>query len=504
MGSRFIAETAKKDILAEISALMPANPFATAGYFESRRRSGCEVLVAGLRGEAGSLECGCGAFLTKGRLNTTFEIPSLPPVGADSPFWAGLRNFCRHRGVTRLELGTFGSPAGVVIPPLGRHCARRSRTEYVLGLADDLVAKLSSSHKKNMKKAQKAGLEVLRTTAADAVQVHHELVRQSADRRRARGEDVAIGGSSLDYSGILLSGAGELFQARKGATVVSSVLVLRAPNGGYSHSTGTSPEGMSVGASQFLLHNVALRLRAEGARVFNLGGADEGSSLAEFKEGFGASRVPLQSARCHIGPLWKRWAGLAIAGSGAVWRSFLNLGARRTSLMIVYSKETSGVSTPEPANGLAFRAMTADDLRALSAGDAPFRAHQLERLERFGTSYAYAVIADGQLAHISWLLPHSAMAIDPPRVVRARAGVAEITACETLPEFRGRGIYGFAIRNLVSLAREQGVRRVFMKTAADNKASQAGIEKAGLVRSGSAVLILLPLLQREVVWRRFR
>ena len=175
----------------------------------------------------------------------------------------------------------------------------------------------------------------------------------------------------------------------------------------------------------------------------------------------------------------------------------------RMSRLIVYAADTGTVRPPESQVGLAFRALTPEDLRALSVGDPSFRARQLERLSRFGASYAYAVFADGQIAHVSWLLPPTAMERDLPRVLRARAGEAEITCCETLPGFRGRGIYGVAIRNLVEVARGQGVRRVFMKTAVDNKASQSGIEKAGLERVGSAMLLVLPVIQRLVVWRRF-
>ena len=41
-------------------------------------------------------------------------------------------------------------------------------------------------------------------------------------------------------------------------------------------------------------------------------GADDGSSLARFKEGFGKRRVALPSARCEVGPGWRRMATRAI------------------------------------------------------------------------------------------------------------------------------------------------------------------------------------------------
>jgi lipid II:glycine glycyltransferase (peptidoglycan interpeptide bridge formation enzyme) len=239
-------------------------------------------------------------------------------VGADSPFWSGLREFCRHHRITMLQIDTFGSPAGAEIPAFGSHCTRRPRCEFVLDLAGDLPAMLGSNHKRNVKKAQKAGLVVSRTRSAEAASVHRALMSQSMDRRRSRGESVERIGPSLEDMTLLQSGAGELFQALDGSTVRSSVLVLVAPKGGYYQSAGTSPEGMAVGASHFLIHGIASQLSAVGARVFNLGGADEASSLARFKQGFGASPVHLPSASCYVGPSWRRRVtrGMALLRTG--------------------------------------------------------------------------------------------------------------------------------------------------------------------------------------------
>lgn len=505
--TQFIAVPAQGSIVAELGALLPANPFTTASYFESRRQAGYATWVLALRDDAGGLECGCGAFLRTRRLNRTLEISSLPKVGAGSSFWGGLCEFCRHHGVTKLVLGTFASPLGVEIPALGTHCTRRSRCEFVLDLAGDLAALLNPKHKASVKRAQKAGLVIRRTRSIEAVSAHQAMMGHSMDRRRARGEDVRYVrpvGPSLEFVALLQSGAGELYQALRAETVLSSALVLRAPKGAYLQSTGTSPEGMAVGASHYLIHGISSQLSADGAQVFNLGGADEESGLARFKTRFGASRVPLPSASCYIGPLWRRRANRAIELFRFDRKTLLRLLIGRVSHLIVYAANTGAAGPPESQLGLAFRSLTPEDLRSLSVGDPSFRARQLERLSRFGASYAYAVFVDGRIAHVSWLLPPTAIEKDVPRVLKARADEAEITCSETLPGFRGRGIYGAAIRNLVEVSRGQGVRRVFMKTAADNKASQSGIEKAGLERVGSIILISFPIVQRLVVWRRFR
>jgi lipid II:glycine glycyltransferase (peptidoglycan interpeptide bridge formation enzyme) len=110
----------------------------------------------------------------------------------------------------------------------------------------------------------------------------------------------------------LRSGLGELFQAVHEDRVLSSVLVLHAPRGGYYQSAGTSLEGMAMCASHFLINCIANQLRDEGDETLNLGGADEDSGLARFKEGFGATRMPLPAATYFLGAWWRRKGNRAI------------------------------------------------------------------------------------------------------------------------------------------------------------------------------------------------
>ena len=311
-GGRFIAAPADDATVAELGAAQRDNPFATVAYADSRRRVGYAVWLLALRGADGDFATGCLGLLTTGRLNRTLEIPSLPALGVDGAFWSGLGELCRSRGVTTLALDTFASPAGTVIPELWARSTRRDRQEFVVDLVGEASTRLGSNHKRNVKKAQKAGLQLTRTRGSDAVAVHHALMTSSLDRRRTRGEEVSDAAASKDHRAFLESQAGELFQAVSGTTVLSSVLVLRAATSGYYQSAGTSAEGMATGASHFLIHAIGQALQSEGATTFNLGGADEGSSLARFKEGFGARCVGLPSAQCEVGPHWRRVATRAI------------------------------------------------------------------------------------------------------------------------------------------------------------------------------------------------
>lgn len=504
MRFEFIVQPAEAALVAELERLQPDNPFATRSFFESRRQLGYSPWVVGLRRSDGQLENGCGAFLRRGKLNRALEIVSLPNLADDGVFWQGVRNFCRRVGITQLEVGTYASPAGTNPPLFGLRCTRTGRCEFVLDLSGDVPGMLSSNHRRNARKAEKAGLAVSRTRSDEAAVAHQKLMNLSMERRQARGEAVGFLGTSPETAALLGSGVGELFQVVREGNILSSVLVLHADAGSYYHSAGTSPDGMEVGASHFLIHSIALELKAAGASTLNLGGASEDSTLGRFKKGFGASEVPISSVSCYVGPRWRynfaKVLELFRSDRGALRR----LLAGELQRMIVYSADTAAVRTRKSVAGLEFKALSAADLRAIAPTDPLFRSRQLARLERFGDSYAYGVIADGRVVHVSWLLPPATMEKDPPRVICAREGEAEITACETLVEFRGRGIFGFAIHNLLDLAESTGVRRVYMKTAASNLASQSGIEKSGLKRVGWAAIVRPPLAHQPLIWRRFR
>lgn len=503
MPGGFFAVPANKDVVAELSALLPVNVFATAEYFAARRQLHDTAWVLGTRAPDGALLCGAGAFLRKGRINTTVEVPSLPAVDASDAFWDGVREFCAQQGVTLLDLGTYGSDPGGDIPVIGTNYVERERCEFVIDLRANLAGILGSNHKRNVKRGQKSGLVMHRTRSREGAEHHQRLMSLSMKRRRDRGEDIQFT-PSPDMIGFLDTRAGELFQAVQGTTVLSSVLVLRSKSGAYYQTAGTSPEGMSAGASHFLIHNIATELAAEGVTIFNLGGGDAASTLARFKEGFGATPVKLKAATSYTGSALRRRVArvLELATTERATLRRLVLGERHE--MIVYATDPRSAVAPQAAEGLEFRSFSGEDLQALAVDDAEFCERQINRLKRFDGSFAYGVFADGKLSHISWLLPPNAIARDIPQVLRPNTDEAEITCCETLPGFRGRGIYGYAISKLLQLAKDQGVRRVFMKTAADNTASQSGIEKAGLVRVGSATLIVLPVTQRTVTLRHFK
>jgi len=488
-----------------LARLGKSNPFCTLGYARAMQALGREVWIVGLQSNPSEWEAGLG-FITKGRLSVELEFPSAPAIAHDSRFWEVVDRLCKRAGVTDLVAGSFGSTP-FDLPTLRGEISRRTRQEFVLQLTSaDLASRLGSNHKRNVKKAEKAGVTIRRTRESlEWLSDHIALMSHSAERRIARGESVSMGTDTMPYRALMENGAAELFQATLGTNVLSSVFVLLSTSSGYYESAGSSADGMNTGASHFLIHQITKILREEGRETFNLGGAAEGSSLARFKLGFGPETLVLPAATCYVGPIWKRKLRSAIQLVRSDREQLVRVLTGSSSRLLVFRLETEAWAPPvAPVGEARLEPLNEEQLvQAASTFDDPdFQNRQLERLRRFGKSYAYGVYVGTSIAHVSWLLPPSAVAADLPAVLELEDGEAEITGCETAPAFRGQGLYGYAIQSIAGLARDQGIRRIYMKTLDANVASLRGIQKAGLTPIGSVRLIHPPLLPSRTLVRR--
>ncbi|MBZ5580678.1 MAG: GNAT family N-acetyltransferase [Acidobacteriia bacterium] len=311
----------------ELASLQPANPFATFPYLQAERSFGGGAWLLGCA-SGGELRYGCLGFLRSGRLDRRLTLPSLPP--AEEPFWSGLAEFCRKKGVTILELNTFASPA-VAIPSLGEERRRVERHEFVVpmdGPGDGLLQQMHPHHRRMVRKGMKAGLEVRVTRDPGYLKEHVAVMRSSLTRRESRGEDV-WSEPDAELLRPYLDGVCRLFQAVAGAETVSSMTVAESSGGGYLHTAGTSPEGMRIGASHFLLYEILKACRQNGGRIFNLGGvSDLSSGLALYKRHFGAHPVTLEAAEFDVGAAWRRVVRIS-AGKLRDWAARENWRWRR-------------------------------------------------------------------------------------------------------------------------------------------------------------------------------
>ena len=319
------------ELLRAVAATAPANPFFTTAYAESRRALGFDPWMIALRRNEG-FSAACPAFVKTGRLSRTLEIPSLPAFTNSEEsglFWSRLFDLCRRRGISTVTINSFAS-THAAIPAFSGQARRRARSEYVLELGSAaLWDRLASNHARNIRRGRQAGLQIRRAPDPSACREHAALVEMSLERRRRHGEVVRAhdeAESLAALSALTRCGAADVFQAVLDGRALSSLVVLRAARGAYYQSAGTSPEGMSRGASHWLVHEVANVLRGEGKELFNLGGAgDSDAGLKRFKTGFGTTTVPLEEAEFCLGG---RVPARVRSGIGSIVRASEDLYAR--------------------------------------------------------------------------------------------------------------------------------------------------------------------------------
>jgi len=505
MSQDFSAHRATADLARRAAHLAPDNPFQTPEYLRAQETLGEEAWIFQWR-ENSVPERACFGYIRSGRISRTLRIPSLLSLPGDSPFWDALRQFCAERRVTDVELATMGSP-GATIPAWPGEAERIARTEFAFDLRpEDLLSGMSKGHRERIKKARKHGVTVRRGVSRELIDAHVALHVNSMKRREQRGEDVPLEFDGRTSEAFLASGAGELYQAMLGETVVSSLLILRSRTGAYSESSGNSAEGMSIGASHFLRYETALALRNEGVEVFYLGGVrpHEGG-LRAYKEGFGTHPLPMESISAFAGSRWQRKAISAVRSLRENPREFLRTLIGRSERYVVFAVDPHEVTIPTAPSGWVLAKLDTTALTALPSDTPELRA-QHARIHQGRINDAWGLYIGGVLAGVCWLIPSEHDRQYAVRNVKLRPDEAEITHCVTLPEFRGRGVYPYMIRVLCGIAADRGIRRLFMITNRMNVASQRGITKAGLCQIGGIYRHVFPYLSESaaITFRRHR
>jgi hypothetical protein len=284
-----------EELIRELSTSALENPFVTSAYVRGNAQLGFTPCILGVW-MGNQIFNGCIGLYKKGRVSGALEIRLLPELEPDSPFWPGLLKACRKRGVWDLTVCSVSCRENSA-PLVGPITCKEKGTEFHLHLdGQSYPSCMSSNHRRNLAKSKNSGVVVIRTTSVNAIPVHVSLMGESIGRRRMRGEDVVANIQERYFYEMLATSAGEFFQACNADDgILASVFVLRSPKGGYYQSAGTSPKGMALGASTYLIWTTAAMLQSEGVTCFNLGGATEDNEgLVRFKSGFGATPIPFE------------------------------------------------------------------------------------------------------------------------------------------------------------------------------------------------------------------
>lgn len=224
-------------------------------------------------------------------------------------FWRGLQDYCQKRRVLQLDLNAFNS-SPIEVPNLSPIAKIVQREELILDLkqiSEDGKKTLSTNHRRNLKKGERAGLSYQIRNNFEACKDHARMMAHSMHRRQNRGQSFNYKPSPEKWLSYVQCEAGFIMQAKHDSAWVSSLLILQSPRQAYYVSGGTSPQGMQLGAAHFLIWKVIKHLSSKGVSTLNLGGVSETDTpgLARFKAGFGAKPKELPHRSFIIGSPWQ-------------------------------------------------------------------------------------------------------------------------------------------------------------------------------------------------------
>jgi len=106
---------------------------------------------------------------------------------------------------------------------------------------------------------------------------------------------------------------------------------------------------------------------------------------------------------------------------------------------------------------------------------------------RLGKAFGLALVRDGEVVHYAFLFVRNKTA----RMLGLPAGCALMGNAYTIRSQRGRGLQGYSARCRARIAKNAGFESVASETSPANRASQRGLEKAGMKRVGRVELLVL-------------
>lgn len=157
------------------------------------------------------------------------------------------------------------------------------RYEFVLDADTYAISGLSSNHKRNIRKSEKAGASLQLPTGPEAVRGHIALVNRNLEGKGVGG----LSNSPEYFSSLIDSGSGMLAQVVDQGEVQGSTFFIIDKDFAYYHSSGTTDHGKKIGAAHYLVDQVIAKMKLNGMRFMNLGGSTPGQDgLLRFKQGF--------------------------------------------------------------------------------------------------------------------------------------------------------------------------------------------------------------------------
>lgn len=175
----------------------------------------------------------------------------------------------------------------------GRNLFKPKTYWWDLTLSEEQL--LSHMHQKaryNTRVAEKHGVVVYENNSSEAFAAYCDLLFGGTAKRQK------VGMHSVDYQTQMWDTLhkqkmARLFVAEYQKKILSAMLVFTWKDAVYYAYGANSLEHKEVMAATALLWRVALQMKKEGYKLFDLWGAEEGTGFSKFKEQFGARLVEL-------------------------------------------------------------------------------------------------------------------------------------------------------------------------------------------------------------------
>ena len=132
----------------------------------------------------------------------------------------------------------------------------------------------------------------------------------------------------------------------------------------------------------------------------------------------------------------------------------------------------------DESEGLSWRWATAED-SARYAHDIGTDSPTTFRSRLTSGTRCFLVESDGRFLHATWVTTEGSWARELRAYIVPPPGEAYIYESFTRADARGRGIYPFALGNILRSLRDDGIARAWIAVEEDNAASRRSIHKAG-------------------------
>ena len=213
-----------------------------------------------------------------------------------------LRDVLLPMGIKAVSLNSFNAVNDQpMLANLLTHNAQ-IRFEFLLDTRDYSPSKISSNHKRNIKKSQKNGATAQLAYGLSATQAHIALVNTNL-----LGKGIGGISNSAEYFHFLIEQkAGLLMQVVANGQLLASTFFFINQEFAYYHSAGASGMGKQLGAAHFLVAGMIRYMQTQHIHYLNFGGCTaQQSGLWRFKMGFKPETRVLLCARLRLMSTWQ-------------------------------------------------------------------------------------------------------------------------------------------------------------------------------------------------------